>query len=83
MVFAECGQQHLVPIACPKTHRAARAYRRKALFLKTSAGGKETMNRIAAQGYFAAKTTGVNPHRTAAFSVSCSAIKAATGGETR
>ncbi|OPY91644.1 MAG: hypothetical protein A4E72_00022 [Syntrophus sp. PtaU1.Bin208] len=43
-----------LPIACQNTYRTERAYRRQALFLKTSAGGKEITNRSDAQGCFTA-----------------------------
>ena len=45
--------------------------------------GIRRINASAAAGYFTAQTTGVNPHRTAVFSDSCSAMKAAAGGDTR
>ena len=52
-------------------------------FLTMTTAGIRRIIASAAAGYFTAQTTGVKPHLTAVFSDSCSAMKAAAGGETR
>lgn len=48
----------------------------------TTAGTRRIIANAAA-GYFTAPTMGVNDRRTAVFSDSCSAMKAAMGGDMR
>ena len=52
-------------------------------FLTMTPAGSRRTKASAAAGYFTAPTMGVSPHLTAVFSDSCSAIKAAAGGDTR
>lgn len=48
----------------------------------TAAGINKIIASVA-DGYFTAQTTGISPHLTAVLSDSCSAMKAAAGGDTR